>query len=122
MRRKVNAGNCDFKTIAKFLSDYNTNTECDILFIDECSTVSNKDMRDILEKATFKLLVLVGDVFQIEAILFGNWFSIARTFVPETSVSELSTAAPMKGCSPSGIELENFKTIFLNRWLKVNIL
>ena len=43
MRRKVNAGNCDFKTIAKFLSDYNTDTECDILFIDECSTVSNKD-------------------------------------------------------------------------------
>ena len=56
MRRKVNAGNCEFKTIAKFLSDYNTDTECDILFIDECSTVSNKDMRDILEKATFKLL------------------------------------------------------------------
>lgn len=47
-------------------------------------------MRNILEKATFKLLVLVGDVFQIEAILFGNWFSIARTFMPETSVSELS--------------------------------
>ena len=90
MRRKVNAGNCDFKTIAKFLSDYNTDTECDILFIDECSTVSNKDMRDILEKAAFKLLVLVGDVFQIEAILFGNWFNVARTFVPETSVSELS--------------------------------
>lgn len=90
MRRKVNAGNCDFKTISKFLPDYNTNTECDILFIDECSTVSNKDMRSVLEKATFKLLVLVGDVFQIEAILFGNWFSIARTFVPETSVSELS--------------------------------
>lgn len=90
MRRKVNAGNCDFKTISKFLPDYNTNTECDILFIDECSTVSNKDMRSVLEKATFKLLVLVGDVFQIEAILFGNWFSIARAFVPETSVSELS--------------------------------
>lgn len=90
MRRKINAGNCDFKTITKFLSDYNSDIECDILFIDECSTVSNKDMRDILEKATFKLLVLVGDVFQIEAILFGNWFSIARTFVPETSVSELS--------------------------------
>lgn len=90
MRRKVNAGNCDFKTISKFLPDYNTNTECDILFIDECSTVSNKDMRSVLEKSTFKLLVLVGDVFQIEAILFGNWFSIARTFVPETSASELS--------------------------------
>ena len=35
-------------------------------------------MRDILEKAAFKLLVLVGDVFQIEAILFGNWFSNPR--------------------------------------------
>ena len=69
MRRKVNAGNCDFKTIAKiFYLIINTDTECDILFIDECSTVSNKDMRDILEKAAFKLLVLVGDVFQIEAI------------------------------------------------------
>lgn len=90
MRRKVNAGSCDFKTITKFLSKRNSDTECDILFIDECSTVSNKDMRDVLEKATFKLLVLVGDVFQIEAILFGNWFSIARTFVPKTSVSELS--------------------------------
>lgn len=90
MRRKVNARNCDYKTIKKFLSNYNNDTECDILFIDECSTVCNKDMRDVLEKATFKLLVLVGDVFQIEAIMFGNWFSIARTFVPETSVSELS--------------------------------
>ena len=90
MRRKVNADNRVFMTIARFLSEYNNDTECDILFIDECSTVSNKDMRAILQKATFKLLVLVGDVFQIESILFGNWFSIARTFIPETSVSELT--------------------------------
>lgn len=89
MRRKVIARNCTFKTIKTFLSDYNSNTNCDILFIDECSTVSNKDMRNILNKATFKLLVLVGDVFQIESILFGNWFSIARSFVPKTSVFEL---------------------------------
>lgn len=90
MRRKVNADNRSFKTIKTFLSKYNVETECDILFIDECSTVSNKDMREILEKAKFKLLVLVGDVFQIESILFGNWFSIARGFVPETSVFELT--------------------------------
>ena len=90
MRRKVNADNRVFMTIARFLSEYNNDTECDILFIDECSTVSNKDMRAILQKATFKLLVLVGDVFQIESILFGNWFSIARTFIPKTSVSELT--------------------------------
>lgn len=90
MRRKVTAGNSEYNTIAKFLSKRNLNTECDILFIDECSTVSNNDMRQVLEKANFKLLVLVGDVYQIESIYFGNWFSIARKFVPATSVFELT--------------------------------
>lgn len=90
MRRKVNADNRSFKTISRFLSRRNRETEYDIIFIDECSTVSNKDMRDILDKASFKLLVLVGDVFQIESILFGNWFSIARKFIPQTSVFELT--------------------------------
>ena len=90
MRRKVTAGNSEYNTIAKFLSNRNLNTECDILFIDECSTVSNNDMRQVLEKANFKLLVLVGDVYQIESIYFGNWFSIAQKFVPATSVFELT--------------------------------
>ena len=91
MRRKVTAGNSEYNTIAKFLSNKNLNTECDILFIDECSTVSNNDMRQVLEKANFKLLVLVGDVYQIESIYFGNWFSIAQKFVPATSVFELTS-------------------------------
>lgn len=90
MRRKVTAGNSDYNTIAKFLSKRNNNTDCDILFIDECSTVSNDDMRRVLEKANFKLLVLVGDIYQIESIYFGNWFSIAQRFVPETSIFELN--------------------------------
>ena len=90
MRRKVTAGNSEYNTIAKFLSKRNYNTDCDILFIDECSTVSNDDMRRVLEKANFKLLVLVGDIFQIESIYFGNWFSIAQKFVPTTSIFELT--------------------------------
>lgn len=90
MRRKITAGNSEYNTIAKFLSKRNLNTEFDILFIDECSTVSNSDMRQVLEKANFRLLVLVGDVYQIESIYFGNWFSIARKFVPATSVFELT--------------------------------
>lgn len=44
----------------------------------------------IFKKANFKLLVLVGDVYQIESIYFGNWFSIAQKFVPATSVFELT--------------------------------
>ena len=90
MRRKVTAGNSQYSTIAKFLSKYNCNTDCDILFIDECSTVSNEDMRCVLEKANYQLLVLVGDIYQIESIYFGNWFSIAQKFVPKTSVFELT--------------------------------
>lgn len=90
MRRKVAAKNCNYSTIAKFLSKRNSKTDCDILFIDECGTVSNDDMRQILEKANFKLLVLVGDIYQIESIYFGNWFSIIRKFVPKTSVFELT--------------------------------
>ena len=90
MRRKVTAGNSEYSTIKKFLLERNNHTECDVLFIDECSTVSNEDMRRVLAKANFKLLVLVGDVYQIESIYFGNWFSIAQKFVPETSVFELA--------------------------------
>ncbi len=89
MKRRVNAANCTFKTITKFLSYGNTNTSYDILFIDECSTVSNSDMLAVLSSATFKLLILVGDVFQIESILFGNWFGAAKAIVPGSAVFEL---------------------------------
>lgn len=90
LKRRVNAANCSFKTITKFLSKRNVDTEFDLLVIDECSTVSNSDMLKVLRKASFKLLVLVGDVFQIESIRFGNWFSVAKEFVPSTSVFELT--------------------------------
>lgn len=90
LRRKVKTANCTYKTISKFLSPKNTDCEYDILIIDECSTVSNSDMREVLEKAKFKLLVLVGDVFQIESINFGNWFNIAQSFIPQTSRFELT--------------------------------
>lgn len=90
LKRKVNASNCTFKTITKFLFPWNKDIQADLLVIDECSTVSNADMLKVLQKASFRLLVLVGDVFQIESILFGNWFSIVRSFVPDSSVFELT--------------------------------
>ena len=85
LRRKVTATNSDYYTITKFLSNKNINDTWDLLFIDECSTVSNNDMSKILTKAKFQALILV----QIESILFGNWFSIARYFIPKTSIFEL---------------------------------
>lgn len=90
LKRKVNASNCTIKTITKFLNFRNNDVNFDLLVVDECSTVSNSDMLKILQKANFKLLVLVGDVYQIESILFGNWFSAAKSFVPDASVFELT--------------------------------
>lgn len=91
LRRKVTAENADFMTIAKYLSVDDSTIKCDILCVDECSTVSNRDMVRILEKSSFQLLLLVGDVYQIESILFGNWFSIAHFIMPKTAVVELNT-------------------------------
>jgi hypothetical protein len=55
-------------------------------------------MKAILDKVEFDLLVLVGDIYQIEAIEFGNWFSAARGFLPPTSVFEL--AKPYRSHNP----------------------
>lgn len=78
LRRKVKANNCDYKTIASFLSKNNNDIHYDLLIIDECSTVSNKDMLNVLNKVRTKLIVLVGDIYQIESISFGNWFYITK--------------------------------------------
>jgi energy-coupling factor transporter ATP-binding protein EcfA2 len=90
LKRRVTASNCTFSTITKFVKRNSIITDYDLLIIDECSTVNNADMRAILTKATYKLLVLVGDSYQIASIRFGNWFSVARAFVPESSVFELT--------------------------------
>ncbi len=90
LKRRVSVTNSTFQTIASFLYKNDIDTDFDLLIIDECSTVSNSDMLRVLKKASFELLVLVGDVFQIESILFGNWFGIAESFLPKTSVFELT--------------------------------
>lgn len=88
LKRKVDASNCTFQTIAKFLRSPDKSHE--LIIIDECSTVSNTDMINILENSSSKLLVLVGDIFQIESILFGNWFTLAKEFVPQSATFELT--------------------------------
>lgn len=94
LKRKVVNSSSDskFMTIFKFLNNKNTDIECDLLIIDECSCISNKDMYNILMKAKFKLLILVGDIYQIEAIHFGNWFNISKEIIDKNSIFELTTA------------------------------
>jgi energy-coupling factor transporter ATP-binding protein EcfA2 len=103
LKRRVTASNCTFITITKFLKRQGIQTEYDLLIIDECSTVNNRDMRELLTKTTYKLLVLVGDSYQISSIRFGNWFSLASSFVPTSSVFELMK--PYRSNSPGLLTL-----------------
>ncbi|GAA4053549.1 ATP-dependent RecD-like DNA helicase [Actinomadura miaoliensis] len=91
LKRRVTAQCSTFRTISSQIYQTASDLEYDLLVIDECSIVSNADLLKVLEKTSFKLLVLVGDVYQIESIRFGNWFSIIRSFIPSTSVFELTT-------------------------------
>lgn len=70
------------------MSKYNQ-TDYDILIVDECSMVSNADMAKIIKKVVCKMMILVGDTYQIESIVFGNWFSIAKYFIPQYAWNEL---------------------------------
>lgn len=106
LQRKVNAHNSTFRTINSQIHR-NSDLDFDLLIIDECSTVSNADFLKVLEKTTFKLLVLVGDIYQIESIQFGNWFRLIRAFIPNTAVFELMTPFRAKN------------EILLNFWNKV---
>lgn len=90
LMRKIDADNTVFSTIASFLGKDSVNTDYELLVIDECSTVSNSDMIAVLEKANFNMLLLVGDTYQIDAIQFGNWFSVLKSFLPEGAVFELT--------------------------------
>lgn len=97
LRRKVRCSDGRFMTISKYLNS--GNVECDIMFVDECSTVSNDDMLAILKRRSFRLLVLVGDMYQIEAIKFGNWFGICKSHFNGNYVVELTN--PYRTTNPN---------------------
>jgi hypothetical protein len=99
LRRKVNAQHASFRTISSHIYRTGLDPDYDLLVIDECSTVSNADLLKVLRKTSFKLLVLVGDVYQIESIQFGNWFSLIRAFLPDSAIFELTT--PFRTKSPA---------------------
>lgn len=91
LKRRVQAPNAEFSTISKHVrGNSSSGATYDVLVIDECSIVSNASLLSVLEKTSFELLVLVGDVYQIESIEFGNWFGIIRAYIPKESVFELT--------------------------------
>lgn len=87
LKRRIKVSNSSFYSVKKYI--YNNDKSSDILFIDECSTISNEDMMNILNLSSFKLLVLAGDTYQIESINFGNWFELLMNFIRPESYIEL---------------------------------
>ena len=100
LRRRVTAPNSEFRTVAS--QNAKPRGNFDLLVIDECSTISNNDLLKILNGTDFKLLALVGDTYQIEAIRFGNWFNVIRSYIPSASVFELTS--PFRTSEQSLIE------------------
>lgn len=81
----------DFKGIDSFVTSYG-DSDYDIIFVDECSTIDNRTMVKLLEKVgKDSLLVLAGDIYQIESIDFGNWFFYAKEILPEKAIVELDS-------------------------------
>lgn len=89
--RRVKAPNSEFSTVKSH--SYHSSLldpKYDVLVIDECSTLSNASLLEVLRNTNFDLLVLVGDVYQIESIEFGNWFGLVRSYIPQEAVFELT--------------------------------
>lgn len=90
LKRLVKAPNSKYSTINKFKYKRDEHDE-NFLFIDEGSTVSDRDMVAVLNKTSARLIVLVGDIFQIEAINYGIWFNIVQYFLSNNAKVELAT-------------------------------
>jgi len=76
--------------VDKFIKS-NTGTEYDVVFVDECSIIDNRTMKELITKIDDKsLLVCVGDIYQIGSIDFGNWFLYAKDILSEKSIVELN--------------------------------
>ena len=94
LRRKVTCKNDEdeFITIDQFTKNAKYEfSDYDLIVVDECSTVQNQELIKILERLGNAALVLMGDTYQIEAIGFGNWFSIAKNVMPDYCCHELTT-------------------------------
>lgn len=129
LRRKVTC--CDradeFTTIDKFVrSGWYETSNYDLVVVDECSTVKNEDILKVINRAGDAALLLVGDTYQIEAIGFGNWFSIIRNVLPDRCCHELTIPhrSPDEQLQRLWEEVRNMDddNIVLEKWCVVTIL
>ena len=94
LERRINteARLSTFDIIDRYAYSKNIKTlDYDIIYIDECSTIDNRTMLNLLQKANGNsLFILAGDIYQIESIDFGNWFYYAKDILPNHAIVELT--------------------------------
>lgn len=91
MRRSMNnvGPDSEFISLDSFTKRLNL-PDYDVIFIDECSVIDNYTMARFFEKiGENTLLVLAGDIYQLEPIDFGNWFQYAKEIVNDSAKVEL---------------------------------
>lgn len=81
LKERISTTNSTFSTVNKNIKG--GAEKVDILIIDEASTISNEDMVEILRKNKFEVLIIVGDIYQIESIRYGNWFTLLPNVIKE---------------------------------------
>lgn len=81
-RRIDNPGTeSEFISIDSFTKTVNL-PDYEIIFVDECSIIDNRTMQRFVSKINDdSLIVLTGDIDQIESIDFGNWFYYAKDII-----------------------------------------
>lgn len=90
LKRRITNKKVVYRTVDKIVSNTSSSFLLyDFVIIDECSTISNKDMAIILNKINPSFLLLIGDTFQIQSIDFGNWFDLLRYFLPKNAITDL---------------------------------
>ena len=73
--------NTQFSSIDSVIKSKET-MDFDIIFVDECSTIDNRTMNELLNKINKGTrLIFSGDIYQIESIDFGNWFYYAKDII-----------------------------------------
>lgn len=90
LQRRIGTNYGKYATVEKIAKNTRDSYKhYDFVIIDECSTISNRDMYRLLNNISPKILLLMGDVYQIESINFGNWFGLLQRFIPFDSFTIL---------------------------------
>lgn len=90
LKRRIGSNRGRFATVEQVARNaHDIYKGYDFVIVDECSTISNSNMHKLLQHISPKLILLMGDIYQIESIDFGNWFSLLMHFASSDSYAIL---------------------------------